>query len=161
MLKTTVAIVGLFTLLFAGDQAAFAETPKVTMDAIYVPVGRLVIAPPVGVAPKRSAVPFPHSLHFDYSCKTCHHQWDGYSPVQSCTASTCHDQTSFTVKSEKATADRPEAIRYYKFAFHQQCIGCHREINIQNEKLARSMKKIEEPIQSTGPTGCGGCHPGE
>jgi hypothetical protein len=161
MLKSIGTIVGVFTVLFVFGQTASSEKPEVTMDAIYVPVGRLVIAPPVGVAPKRSAVPFPHSGHFDYSCKSCHHQWDGHSPVRSCSASTCHDQTSFPVKTIGATAGRPAAIRYYKYAYHQQCIGCHREIKTRNQKLARSIKRIEEPLQATGPTGCLGCHPRE
>lgn len=161
MLKSIGTIVGVFTVLFVFGQIAYAEKPEGTMDAIYVPVGRLVIAPPVGVDPKRSAVPFPHSRHFDYSCKTCHHRWDGHSPVRGCSASKCHDQTSFSVTSRKAAADHPEAIRYFKYAFHQQCIGCHREIKTRNQKLARSIKRIEEPLQATGPTGCLGCHPRE
>jgi hypothetical protein len=161
MLKSILQIAGLFTVLFIGGLTSFADNPEVTMDAIFVPVGRLVIAPPVGVTPKRSAVAFPHSQHFGYTCKTCHHKWDGHTPVQGCTASKCHDLTSFSVKSSKAMVDRPEAIRYYKYAYHQQCIGCHREIQTRNEKLARSLKRIDTPMQSTGPTGCSDCHPGE
>jgi hypothetical protein len=159
MLKSLLAIIGLFTIFIAGGLIAFAEETEVTMDAIFVPVGRLALAPPVGVTPKRSAVAFPHSQHFGYTCKTCHHKWDGNSQVQSCTASKCHDQLSLPVKSKKTRTHRLETIRYYKYAFHQQCIGCHREIKIQNEKLERSMKKIKEPLQRPGPTACIGCHP--
>jgi hypothetical protein len=158
MLKSIMTVVGWFTIFIAGGLAAFAAETEVTMDAIYVPVGRIVLAPPVGVTPKRSAVAFPHSRHFDYTCKTCHHKWDRNSQVQSCTASKCHDQLSLPVKSKKAMAHRPEAIRYYKYAFHQQCISCHREIKIHNKKLERSRKKIKEPLQWPGPTSCVGCH---
>jgi hypothetical protein len=158
MLKSIMTVAGWFTIFIAGGLAAFAAETEVTMDAIYVPVGRIVLAPPVGVTPKRSAVAFPHSRHFGYTCKTCHHKWDGISQVQSCTASKCHDQISLPMKSKKAMAHRPEAIRYYKYAFHQQCISCHREIKIHNKKLERSRKKIKEPLQWPGPTSCVGCH---
>ena len=161
MLKSIMTAIALFIFLIAGDLAAVADKTEVTMDAIFVPVGRLALAPPVGVTPKRSAVAFPHSQHFDYNCKTCHHKWDGNSQVQSCTASKCHDQLSLPEKSKKAMDNIPEEIRYYKYAFHQQCISCHREIKIHNEKLERSRKKIKEPLQWPGPTSCVGCHPRE
>jgi hypothetical protein len=151
----------IFILLIASGLAAVAEKTEVTMDAIFVPVGRLALAPPVGVTPKRSAVAFPHSQHFGYTCKTCHHKWDGNSQVQSCTASKCHDQLSLPVKSKKTRANSLEAIRYYKYAFHQQCISCHREIRIHNKRLERSGKKIKAPLQWPGPTSCVGCHPRE
>ena len=159
MLKSIMTLIALFTIFIAGDLAAVGEETEVTMDAIFVPVGRLALAPPVGVTPKRSAVAFPHSRHFGYTCKTCHHKWDGNSQVQSCTASKCHDQLSLAVKYKKAMDNRAEAIRYYKYAFHQQCISCHREIKIHNEKLERSRRKLKEPLQWPGPTGCVGCHP--
>ncbi len=161
MLKSIMTAIAFYIFLIAGGLAAAAEKTEVTMDAIFVPVGRLALAPPVGVTPKRSAVAFPHSQHFDYTCKTCHHKWDGNSEVQSCTASKCHDQLSLPAKSKKARADRLEEIRYFKYAFHRQCIGCHREIRIHNEKLERSRKKITEPLQWPGPTSCVGCHPRE
>jgi hypothetical protein len=161
MLKSRMTVVGLFTIFIAGGLAAFAGETKETMDAIFVPVGRLALAPPVGVTPKRSAVAFPHSQHFDYTCKTCHHKWDGSSQVRNCTASKCHDQLSLPTKSNEAVDFKLEEIRYYKYAFHQQCIGCHREIKIQNDKLERSRKKISEPLQWPGPTSCVGCHPRE
>jgi hypothetical protein len=161
MLKSLLAIVGLLTIFIAGDLAAFAEDTEETMDAIFVPVGRLALGPPVGVTPKRSAVAFPHSQHFGYTCMTCHHKWDGNSQVQSCTASKCHDQLSLPVKPKKAGANRLEAIRYYKYAFHQQCISCHRQIRIHNKRLERSGKKIKAPLQWPGPTSCVGCHPRE
>jgi hypothetical protein len=160
MLKSIMAIVALFTIIAESLGIAAAET-EVTMDAIYVPVGRIVLAPPVGVSPKRSAVAFAHSRHFDYTCKTCHHKWDGNSQVQSCTASKCHDQLSATVKNQKTPNEGLQAIRYYKYAFHQQCISCHREIKTHNKRLEQSRKKIKEPLQWPGPTGCVGCHPRE
>jgi hypothetical protein len=161
MSKLIMVVITLVTIIIAGDLAAVANEAEVTMDAIYVPVGRLVLAPPVGVTPKRSAVAFPHSQHFGYTCITCHHKWNGNSPVQGCSASKCHDQLSSTVKDKNAIDNGPVAIRYYKYAFHQQCISCHREIKIHNEKLERSRRKLEDPLQRSGPTGCVGCHPRE
>ena len=161
MWKSTMALVALFTVLTAGGLRAVAENKETTMDAIYVPVGRLVLAPPVGVIPKRSAVAFPHSRHFGYTCQTCHHKWSGHSPVQSCTASKCHDQLSASVKTNRMLQYRPESMGYYKYAFHKQCIGCHREIKAQNVRSARSGKTLREPLQATGPTGCVDCHPRE
>ena len=160
-MKSIMSIAGLFTIFVVGTLAAVAGETDKTMDAIYVPVGRLVIAPPVGVTPKRSVVAFPHSSHFDYSCKTCHHRWDGNSQVQNCTASKCHDQSTPPSKNKKGLDHKLETMRYYKYAFHHQCIGCHREIKNQNETLERSMKRVEKSIQPTGPTGCADCHPRE
>ena len=159
MLKSIMTAVAVYIFLIAGGMTDVADTTDVTMDAIYVPVGRIALAPTVGVSPKRSAVAFPQSQHFSYTCKTCHHKWDGNSQVQSCTASKCHDQLSLPVKSKRAGANRMETIRYYKYAFHQLCISCHRDIKIRNEKLERSRKKIREPLQRPGPTSCVGCHP--
>ncbi len=161
MIKSIMIVFALFIIFIAGGMATFAKEKEVTMDAIFVPVGRLALAPPVGVTPKRSAVAFPHSQHFGYTCKTCHHKWDGNSQVQSCTASKCHDQLSSMGKSKRTRANKREAIRYYKYAFHQQCIGCHREIKNHNKKLERSRKKITQPLQWPGPTSCVGCHPRE
>ena len=161
MIKSIMIVFALFIIFIAGGMATFAKETEVTMDAIFVPVGRLALAPPVGVTPKRSAVAFPHSQHFGYTCMTCHHKWDGNSQVQSCTASKCHDQLSPTLKDKKSLDYGPVAIRYYKYAFHQQCIRCHREIKMHNEKLERSRKRLSEPLQWPGPTGCVGCHPRE
>jgi hypothetical protein len=161
MLKSIITVFGLFTIFISGGLAAFAEETEVTMDAIYVPVGRLALAPPVGVTPKRSAVAFPHSMHFGYTCRTCHHKWDGRSQVQSCTASKCHDQLSLPERSEKVPDFKLEKIRYYKHAFHHQCISCHREIKIHNTELEHSGSNIKEPLRRPGPTSCMGCHPRE
>jgi hypothetical protein len=161
MLKSIMAIFALFTIIIAVSLEIVAAETEVTMDAIYVPVGRIVLAPPVGVTPKRSAVAFPHSRHFDYTCKTCHHKWDGNSQVQSCTASKCHDQPSARVKDKKTPEEGLEAIRYFKYAYHRQCIGCHRKIKDPDRKLERSRKNIKEQLQWPGPTSYEGCHPKE
>ena len=159
MLKLIAALVALMAMFIAGNLTASAEKKEATMDAISVPVGRLALGPPVGVSAKRSAVPFPHSRHFDYTCKTCHHTWDGESPVQSCTVSECHDQLSAPKKAGRVSKEEAGSIRYFKFAFHRQCVSCHREISARNVRLKRSRRALNEPLEKTGPTGCIGCHP--
>jgi len=57
-----------------------------TWRSITVPLGTLFLQPPAGVEAKRPVVSFPHPAHFDYSCKKCHHDWDGYSEIKNCTA---------------------------------------------------------------------------
>jgi hypothetical protein len=106
-------------------------------------------------------VAFPHSLHFEYTCRTCHHKWDGQSVVQSCSASDCHDLLSAPPLPKGARyADYiSDSIGYFKFAFHRKCIGCHKEIASHNAELARSLFRLNTPPQKTGPTGCKHCHP--
>ena len=163
MLKLILAMVALASVGIAGSLTAIAENKQATMDAIYVPVGRLALAPPVGFISKRSAVAFPHSRHFEYTCRICHHNWDGQSGVQSCTASECHDQLSAPPmkKGARYLDYIDDSIGYFKFAFHRQCIGCHKEIKARNAKLARSVFMLNTPPQKTGPTGCIDCHPRE
>lgn len=163
MLKFALALVASASVVVAGSLMAIAEEREATMDAIYVPVGRLALASPVGVKSKRSAVAFPHSQHFDYTCKTCHHKWDGQSEVKRCSASECHDQLTAPpmAKGARYLDYIDDSIGYYKFAFHRQCIGCHKEIEARNAKLSRSVFMLNTPPQKNGPTGCVGCHPRE
>ena len=154
MLKSRIGIFALLILFVAGATTTVATEKKATMDAIWVPVGRIVVAPPVGVSPRRSAVAFPHSRHFNYRCKTCHHKWDGYTQIKSCSASNCHNGLSAPEKDSEAPFDR-----YYKTVFHQSCKGCHKEIKIQNQKLEASKTVLRDTLPRTGPTGCVQCHP--
>ncbi|NNF97814.1 MAG: cytochrome c3 family protein [Desulfobacteraceae bacterium] len=129
-------------------------------DEMCVPMGDISLVAPID-EPKRSEVNFPHTAHFDLSCKQCHHTWDGVDPISGCMASGCHDLSESPGKSEdKALKGLPE-IRYYKKAYHQQCIGCHQDIKSKNAALERSNLMLEEPLPSAGPTGCVECHPKE
>ena len=163
MLKYILALVASATLVVAASLIAIAEEKAATMDAIILPVGRLALAPPVGVMPKRAAVAFPHSRHFDYACRTCHHQWDGQSEVRSCSASNCHDQVSAPPPANGARhADYIyDSIGYFKFAFHRKCIDCHTAIATRNARLAGTVFRLNTPPQKTGPTSCVQCHPRE
>jgi len=52
-----------------------------------------------------------------------------------------------------------QAIKYYKTAFHQMCIGCHKDMKKKNEELEFSYRKMEKELPKTGPTSCIQCHP--
>ncbi len=131
-------------------------------DEMIVPMGDIVIGPPESVEPKRSLVDFPHSRHFaSVDCRTCHHTWQGTEIVKKCSASSCHDVAVSPTISEKGSVNPDLAILYYKTGYHQMCIGCHKEIRIQNKQLETSFKELKETLTIPGPTGCIQCHPKE
>lgn len=107
---------------------------------------------------KRSAVEFPHSQHFTIDCKDCHHKWEGKGIIQSCTASDCHDKIEAPKKADNYLSYDSVKIKYYKFAYHKQCITCHKDIKKKNKAIELANKNIETKLQKTGPTGCKGCH---
>ena len=133
-----------------------------TEEEMIVPMGDIVIGPPESVEPKRSAVDFPHSRHFAaVDCRTCHHTWQGTEIIKSCTTSGCHDVAVSPTKSEPGSVNPDLAIRYYKTGYHQLCIGCHKEIKVQNKQLEASFKQLKDTLTVPGPTGCIQCHPKE
>ncbi len=146
----------LMTTLIGG--ASWVSAKKV-MDTVYLPVGTLTLSPPRGVVPSRSAVEFPHSLHFAYACKTCHHTWDSFTKVKSCSASGCHDQVAIPKNKEGKMASWPPEIRYFREAYHQNCMACHKRLETARRQLEKSGSVLKKPLPRTGPTGCIGCHP--
>jgi len=127
---------------------------------MVVPMGAIEIQPPEEVEQTRSPVEFPHSQHFaSIDCKTCHHDWKGTEIIKSCTTADCHDVTVSPTKSEKNASNPVLEVRYYKTAYHRMCIGCHKEIKIQNKKLEMSDKQLKEKLTIPGPTSCIECHP--
>jgi hypothetical protein len=133
-----------------------------TDDEMIVPMGTIEIGPPEEVEQTRSPVEFPHSQHFaSVYCKTCHHDWTGTEVIKSCAAADCHDVAVSPTKSGKNSSNPDLAIRYYKAAYHKMCIGCHKEIKIQNKKLEMSFKGLKEKLTIPGPTSCIECHPKE
>jgi len=120
---------------------------------LIVPLGNIPLSAPDGVEAKRADVDFPHGVHFDYNCKTCHHSWTGTAEVAGCMTSGCHDQ------AQTVEGDEMASVRYYKEAYHTQCIDCHKEIKMTN-KATESDKTILNPeLLPEGPTGCNECHP--
>ena len=128
------------------------------LDAIYVPVGTLVLNPPSEIVSVRSPVSFPHSLHFIYACRKCHHKWDGLTKVKNCMAAGCHDALDPPKKSEKALDYDMDAIVYFKYAYHQRCIGCHKDIQAGNKTTENNIMMAGIKVGKNGPVGCVGCH---
>jgi hypothetical protein len=80
--------------------------------------------------------------------------WEGDAEGLSCTTSGCHDLVELPKK-----ADPDEAILYYKNAYHELCITCHKKIKVKNQQLVRSGSILKDKLPPTGPTGCTECHP--
>jgi len=148
--------VAILCVVVMGLNAETVVAGQVENEELCIPLGTITISPPDGVDFKRSPVAFPHSLHFDYNCKQCHHDWTGDTEDLNCTTSDCHDSPTSLLKTDKS-----DAYRYYKTAYHTQCIGCHKGIKKANEELEMSKKEIKGTLPETGPTGCIDCHPKE
>ncbi len=126
-----------------------------------VPMGTITLEPPETVEAKRAVVEFPHAVHFELSCKECHHMWETSEPVQSCSTSGCHDLDALPRIGDTKKVDKEASIKYYKEAFHKSCIGCHKKDKINIKNIEARKTSIEEELPSTGPTGCKECHPKE
>jgi hypothetical protein len=128
-------------------------------EQMCVPMGNITLAPLSDTA-KRSEVSFPHAVHFSYACQECHHKWDGRSKIKSCSTSECHDLAKAPKPADhKSEKGRLMSMRYYKKAYHDMCISCHKRIKIKNKSLEESKASLEAPLPATGPTGCNQCHP--
>jgi len=104
--------------------------------AVAPPGDDFMIPKPEGIVPKELTIPFPHSVHAEYACGRCHHTED---VTQSCIDAGCHDLFVAVTPEERRD------IRYFEKAYHDLCIGCHRDL-----------RKAGAP---TGPVACVGCHP--
>ncbi len=145
-----------FALLVTG---VLAGAPCHAQEELCIPMEGLLIAPPEGAEQKRAAVEFSHARHFSYACRQCHHTWEGAAQMAGCGTSGCHDQLATPRDPETGLPDPAQAVRYYKKAYHQLCIGCHKEIKQRNRALEMSREKLDGPLSKTGPTGCVKCHP--
>jgi len=127
--------------------------------ALCIPMGNFTITAPESVKPLRTPVDFPHSTHFVYNCTKCHHKWDGTGNVQTCAASGCHDQVAIPPKPLKNGMYTTEAIRYYKYAYHNQCRNCHKTIKTKITEQSMSTSEKKESLPDSVPVGCIECHP--
>lgn len=153
--RVALCTVALVMLVFTMVAPGFAEEEV----ELCVPMGVLQLDPPEGVDQKRATVDFPHSIHFDYACQECHHTWAGEPEIKKCATSECHAQLSTPQLSEAGHPYAEASIEYYKKAYHQLCIGCHKEIKEKNMELEMSREPLDQPIVIGGPTGCVKCHP--
>ena len=133
---------------------------KAAVEDMLVPMGVIVLEPDPSVEKKRSAVEFNHAKHFKYDCRTCHHKWEGNAKITNCTTSNCHDLLKSPKKPTKYLAYTENGIKYYKYAYHKNCIGCHKEIKVEQKKKEMLYKKLETEIKYV-PTSCNECHPKE
>ena len=74
MQKIGFSLLGIIIILVMWSAASVSGQSD---DEMCVPMGTIVLEPPLSVEPKRSAVEFPHSTHFILDCKSCHHEWNG------------------------------------------------------------------------------------
>jgi hypothetical protein len=148
--------VAIFSIFSFGPVTA--EEP---VENMCIPMGTIVIGPPDQVESKRTPVEFPHAIHFNYTCTTCHHKWDKETPVTSCQTAGCHDIATIPKKGGLTKVDSGLSARYYKAAYHGNCIGCHKKIKQHNKAIEDSYRSVSVPIQKSGPTGCIECHPKE
>lgn len=126
-----------------------------------VPMGMITLQPPDSVEAKRATVAFPHDSHLSLACNNCHHTWEGAEPITGCMTSGCHDLEALPRKEGSKAVDKDLAFRYYKNAYHGQCIGCHKTMKVEIEAMAKTLSSIDGKLPTTGPTGCIGCHPKE
>ncbi len=158
MHKLSYFVLGTIVVMMIGSAAiVFGQSE----EDMIVPMGYITLSPPGSVEAKRADVEFPHSTHFGFDCRTCHHKWVGTEVIQSCTTSGCHDVAISPTVSKKGSVAPDQAILYYKTAFHQMCIGCHKEMRAVNKELEMSYRKLDKELPRTGPTGCIQCHPKE
>jgi hypothetical protein len=121
--------------------------------ALSIPLGVINIEAPEGVEATRGSVGFPHGLHFQFACKSCHHDWDGESEVEAC--SSCHSETEPSgTRNIKDEANQ----MYYLAAYHNACVSCHRDTD-KKRKAAMAQGNIDKAdLPKAAPVNCKGCH---
>ena len=136
---------------------AFAEEEA----QMCVPLGAITLHAPDSVETKRAPVEFPHGKHLTLACNNCHHTFKGTEAIVGCKTSGCHDLAAMPKKPDSNAVDKAQAYKYYKSAFHGQCIGCHKNMKVQIQQMANTLAGIDGKLPTTGPTGCIECHPKE
>jgi hypothetical protein len=135
---------------------ATSGTEKSSTGTFPIPLSDITFEAPEGSEPTKSSVNFPHAVHFSFSCQSCHHTWDGSSPVKNCTTSGCHDQLEASEKTRNINA--PENKQYFMAAFHKGCIKYHRNLQKKGKRLERTSAMGSNPVPKSGPIGCNECH---
>jgi hypothetical protein len=154
----SLSIVGV--VLLAGLVAcAVLEIAVAGDEEMCVPMGTITLEPPDAVEAKRVAVEFQHGRHFILACNTCHHTWEGAQPITGCMTAGCHDLDALPRKADSNVIDKDQAFRYYKNAYHGQCIGCHKTMKVEIQQMAGTLAGLDGKLPTTGPTGCIECHP--
>lgn len=132
-------VVTALVLAFVLPNLLAAEAPRadfVIPEGIKVPGDDFMIPKPEGIEIKEKTLPFSHSTHSIYGCVQCHKTGD---VTQGCTDAGCHDLLV------PATPEERRDIRYFEKAYHDRCIGCHRDLRKAGNEIV--------------PVACVGCHP--
>ncbi len=135
--------------------------PKAAVEDMCVPMGVIELKPDPSVEQKKSSVEFNHAKHLTFDCRRCHHKWEANTKIANCSTSDCHDLLKAPKRPTKYLVYTEEGIKYYKYAYHQNCIGCHKEIKVQRKKLEGVYLAAKKELPKTGPTSCNECHPKE
>lgn len=130
-----------------------------TGGELCIPLGTITPALPEGVKATRTVAAFPHGLHFGYACNTCHHTWTGDEHLVGCATSGCHDAVELPEKAVVDGQPTTAALMVYKNAYHELCIGCHKDIKKKNRKAEFANRMLTDELPRTGPTSCLQCHP--
>ena len=154
MKKMFFAGMGIIVVLYFANVSASFEND----GELCVPMGVIVLSAPEQTEQKNMPVNFHHSKHFIYECRKCHHKWEGNTANLSCGTSNCHDLSS-NPRAEGKKIKTDMAYRYFKNAYHNQCIGCHKANKEKNAEFESSKKVLKSNLQNPGPTGCVECHP--
>ncbi len=147
----------LLLAVFLGSTLVMYEKDAVgseQQDTLCLPSANIVLMAPESIEMELTSVQFPHATHFSYECYRCHHKWDGATEIKSCTTSECHDVLTAPKNPLKGGEYTDESIKYYKYAYHEQCRPCHKDVRLQD-----SEKSSLDEAESTAPTGCVECHP--
>jgi hypothetical protein len=156
MNSKTLVVLGAALMLVLGITLQVSGEPS--EGDMCVPMGMITLKPPPGVQAQKAEVQFPHARHFATECRVCHHKWEGQEKIQGCMSTGCHDLASAPKKTEAYLSYSDVSIRYFKYAYHQACIGCHKSIRASNLERAKSYQVSDETLPTAGPSGCVECH---
>jgi hypothetical protein len=162
MRRLQVGVLGLVMVFVFGMALNVAgqnkSDTKEALEDMCVPMGVIVLKPVPLVKQKRSSVEFNHAKHFTYDCRKCHHKWEGNVNISNCTTSNCHDLLKAPEKPTRYLTYTEDGIKYYKYAYHQKCVGCHKELKTGQKKM-EMLYKAPEKEKIIVPTSCNECHP--
>jgi hypothetical protein len=146
----------ILVICFKGNYIAYCQEEALQ---ICIPLGSLKINPPKGFVATKPSVDFPHSSHFDITCKVCHHTWDYDNQIAGCSSPGCHDLLIKEADEEKGVKGAKPSPRFFRHAYHNSCIECHRSTRRQailKEKQEGTSETTEQlkivPLQ------CEDCH---
>jgi c(7)-type cytochrome triheme protein len=125
-----------FSVLFFLCLMLMLVTPRVWADEEML----ILDNPEVFAKNKRPAVVFPHEMHMQMvDCLSCHHD---YVNGQNTLDADMLEETDPAIRC--AACHAGNKVVNLKDAFHQQCLGCHRQMRTSGH--------------ATAPELCGECH---